>query len=477
MADTSPIIIWFRRDLRLADHAALSAACATGRPVIPLFILDEVVEALGAAPKWRLEQGIAALETAIKAQNGRLILRTGRALATLEALIGETGAGAVWWSRLYDPDSVTRDTAVKAALKKKGLDARSFGGHLLFDPWSVATGQGGYYRVFTPFWKSVKDRAVDEPRPAPGRLPAPEHWPKSDKLADWNLGAAMNRGAAVVGRFTRAGEKSAQDRLDHFIEAGIERYADQRDNPGLDGTSNLSEYLSLGEISPHRAWHAGLRAAHEGKQGAWAFLRELGWREFAYHLMHHTPRILSENWRPEWDGFSWNDDDNQPEVKAWKRARTGVPFVDAGLRQMYVTGRMHNRARMVVASYLTKHLLTDWRIGMRWFEDCLTDWDPASNAMGWQWVAGSGPDAAPYFRVFNPLTQLSKFDPSGTYARTWIAEGQANPPEEALAWFDAVPRHWDLKPGAKYPPPVVGIAEGRARALNAYETRTASANT
>lgn len=267
------------------------------------------------------------------------------------------------------------------------------------------------------------------------------------------------------------------DRLDGFIENDVQSYAERRDNPGRDGTSGLSEYLALGEISPHRAWAAGLRAADEGKKGAWPFLRELAWREFAYHLMHHTPEILDRNWRSEWDGFPWNDDEDRPEVVAWKRARTGIPFVDAGLRQMYVTGRMHNRARMVVASYLTKHLMTDWKIGLRWFEDCLTDWDPANNAMGWQWVAGSGPDAAPYFRVFNPETQLAKFDPKGAYAKAWIAEGQKDPPETALDWFEAVPRSWQLDASAPYPDPVVGLAEGRAKALDAYESRKSQSNT
>ncbi|GHF68011.1 cryptochrome/photolyase family protein [Seohaeicola zhoushanensis] len=471
MADNRPIILWFRRDLRLADHAALTAAFESGRPVIPVFVLDEVAEALGAAPKWRLGKGLEVFAQALERRGSRLVLRRGKALEVLRALVQETGAGAVWWSRLYDPACVERDTAVKAALKDEGVDARSFAGHLLFEPWTVETGQGGYYKVYTPFWKAVQGRDPGQPRAAPGRIAGPQDWPASDRLEDWALGAAMLRGGEIVARHTNAGEAAAQERLDAFIEQGIDRYGERRDMPGCDGTSRLSEYLALGEISPHRAWAAGQRAVEEGKAGAVTFLKELVWREFAYHLMHHTPHMLTDNWRSEWDAFPWQEDQRRSEVIAWKHARTGVPFVDAGLREMYVTGRMHNRARMVVASYLTKHLMVHWKVGLKWFEDCLTDWDPASNAMGWQWVAGSGPDAAPYFRVFNPVTQLEKFDPRGLYARAWIAEGQSMPPATALEYFDAVPRSWRLSPEAAYPAPVVGLAEGRDRALAAYGAR------
>ncbi|MFC4671788.1 cryptochrome/photolyase family protein [Seohaeicola nanhaiensis] len=471
MAEQTPILLWFRRDLRLGDHAALSAACESGRAVIPVFILDEETEGLGAAPKWRLGKGLEVFGKALAEKGSRLVLRRGAAQAVLDALIEETGAGAVWWSRLYDPASVARDTGVKAALKERGIDARSFGGHLLFEPWTVETGQGGFYKVFTPFWKSVRGRDPGAPRPAPGKIAAPGKWPASDKLEDWDLGAAMDRGGAVVARFERVGEAAALERLESFIEEGVNGYRERRDRPGVDGTSGLSGFLSLGEISPHRVWAAGSRAAEEGKRGADTFLKELGWREFAYHLMHHTPRILTDNWREEWDAFPWDNDERHKEIRDWKQGRTGVPFVDAGLREMYVTGRMHNRARMVVASYLTKHLLTDWRVGMRWFEDCLTDWDPASNALGWQWVAGSGPDAAPYFRIFNPETQLEKFDKKGLYTRAWIAEGQDDPPETALAYFEAVPRSWGLSPDDAYPDPLIGLKEGRERALRAYEGR------
>ena len=466
----SPIIMWFRRDLRLSDHAALSAACAAGQPVIPVVIRDGSVDILGAAPKWRWGLGVGYLATSLEDKGSRLTLRSGDALDVLQALIRDTGARSVYWTRLYDPDAVARDTAIKAALKDQGVEARSFGGHLMFEPWTVETKTGGYYKVFTPLWKSVKDRDVDAPLPAPARIAAPETWPETEALADWSLGAAMQRGAPIVLPHVQLGEGAAQSRLGAFIAHKVASYDQGRDLPGEDGTSNLSENLALGEISPHQCWHAGLRARHEGKPGAETFLKELVWREFAYHLMHHTPRILDQNWKEGWDAFPWNTEDTD-EVLAWKRGRTGIQFVDASMREMYVTGRMHNRGRMIVASYLTKHLMSHWRIGQAWFEDYLIDWDPASNAMGWQWSAGSGPDATPYFRVFNPVTQLDKFDKNRDYVTRWIAEGRGNPHADALSYFDAIPRAWGMSATDPYPDPIVPADQGRKRALGAYENR------
>ncbi|WP_299967216.1 deoxyribodipyrimidine photo-lyase [uncultured Roseobacter sp.] len=468
---SSPVLVWFRRDLRLSDHAALSAACESGRPVIPVFIHDDLSERLGAAPKWRLGLGLEALANALDEKRSRLILRRGAALETLQTLIRETGAGAVYWSRLYDPDAVARDKKVKSTLKEAGIEAKSFGGHLMFEPWTVETKTGGFYKVYTPFWKMVKGRDVDAPRGTPGKIPAPESWPESDELADWQMGAAMDRGAEIVRPYVRLGEQAAQSRLGAFMANGVADYDETRDLPGVDGTSALSENLSLGEISPHQCWHAGMRAREDGKAGAETFLKELVWREFAYHLMHHTPRLLSDNWKEDWDAFPWNEDERKAEVQRWKHGRTGIQFVDASLREMYVTGRMHNRGRMIVASYLTKHLLCHWKIGMAWFEDCLIDWDPASNAMGWQWSAGSGPDATPYFRVFNPVTQLDKFDKDRDYVRRWIAEGRKTPSDTALAYFDAIPQSWGMAPDDNYPDPVVAADQGRKRALDAYENR------
>ncbi|WGW03174.1 cryptochrome/photolyase family protein [Tropicibacter oceani] len=471
MHDTSPIIVWIRRDLRLSDHAALHAASATGRPVIPVFIRDALVDGLGAAPKWRLGLGVDHFAKSLAAKGSRLILRSGPAVDVLTALVRDTGAAGVYWMRAYDPGSVDRDTKVKAALKDLGVEAQSFAGNLLFEPWSVQTKQGGFYKVYTPFWRAARTHDVPAPLPAPKTLPAPQSWPQGEALEDWHLGRQMRRGAAVVLPYVQLGEQAAQGRLGAFVASKVADYADQRNLPGVDGTSCLSENLSLGEISPAQCWHAGRRAMEEGKQGAETFLKELAWREFAYHLMWHSPHILTSNWREEWQAFPWNEDERLAEVKAWKQARTGIRFVDAGLREMYVTGRMHNRVRMIVGSYLTKHLLCHWKIGQAWFEECLIDWDPAANAMGWQWVAGSGPDASPYFRVFNPVTQREKFDPDRAYVDRWIAEGRKSPSAEALSYFDAIPQRWGMSAANPYPDPVVAVDEGRKRALSAYENK------
>ena len=471
MSEQPPIILWFRRDLRLADHPALTAACQSGRPVIPLFVHDENVETLGAAARMRLGMSVQSLQHDLKQAGSRLILRRGAALDVLRDVLAETGAKTVFWSRLYDPASRARDEPVKAAMRKAGLEARSFQGHLLFEPWTVETGQGAYYRVFTPMWKNVRSRDVSGPLPAPGRISGPDVWPASDDLDTWDMAAPMRRGACVLAPHCVVGEAAARDRLAAFIDEKVATYKEDRDFPGLDATSGLSENLTYGEISPRALWHAGWRAVEEGKAGAEHFLKEVVWREFAYHLAYHTPQIIDQNWKPGWDAFPWNTDGNHPEVMAWKQGRTGIEFVDAAMREMYVTGVMHNRARMIVASYLTKHLMTHWRVGQAWFDDCLIDWDPAANAMGWQWAAGSGPDAAPYFRVFNPVTQLEKFDRFGEYTRRWIAEGHAAPSATALSYFDAIPKAWGLHPDTSYPQPIVGAAEGRARALAAYEAR------
>lgn len=468
---STPILYWARRDFRLGDNPALAAAAASGAPVIPVFIVDEVVESHGAAPKWRLGLGAEVFGAALEGAGARLVVRRGRALDVLRALIAETGAREVHWNRLYDPASRARDEGVKAALKAEGIAARSHAAHVLFEPWTVETGTGGFYRVYTPFWKAVRGRDPGDPLPVP-KLRAPGAWPASDDLASLALGAAMNRGAEVVLPHLAVGERAARALLDAFLENGIDAYAEARDDLARNGTSHLSENLTCGEISPRTCWWAGRRAMEEGRAGAETFLKELVWRDFAHHLVHHTPHIVERNWREEWEAFPWNTDASRADVVAWQRGRTGMAIVDAAMRELYVTGRMHNRARMLVASYLTKHMLTHWKIGLDWFEDCLVDWDAASNAMGWQWSAGSGPDATPYFRVFNPETQAEKFDPHGRYRRRWVAELSANPPETALAFFEAAPRSWGMSPGDAYPArPVVDAAEGRRRALAAYESR------
>lgn len=473
--DAAATLLWLRRDFRLGDHPALQAAVADGGPVIPVFILDPETEALGAAPKWRLGEALEAFGAALAARGSRLILRRGPALTVLRALLAETGARAVRWSRLCDPATVARDRAVKAALRDEGIEARSHPGHVLFEPWTVETGAGGFFRVYTPFWKAVRDRDPGTPLPAPARIPAPAAWPASDGLADWALGRAMDRGAAVVARHAAVGEAAAEARLARFLDARIGRYRADRDRPDLDATSRLSENLAWGEISARRLWAAGQRAVAEGAAGAEHFLKEVVWRDFAWHLMHHTPQIATANWRSEWDAFPWATDAESPAVLRWKQGRTGEPMVDAGMRELYVTGTMHNRLRMLVASYLTKHLLVHWKIGADWFAETLIDWDPASNAMGWQWTAGSGPDAAPYFRIYNPALQAEKFDPEGRYRHRFLAGFGGRPAHpDARAFFEAAPRSWGLSPGDPLPAPLVGLEAGRERALRAYEALSAS---
>ncbi len=468
---TSPIILWFRRDLRLADHPALTEAVASGRPVIPVFLHDDLLAGQGAAPRFRIGLSLAALAADLENAGSRLILRRGAALPQIRKLIDDTGAGAVYWSRAYVPDADRRDREIAAALGAAGIETRDFPGHLLFDPDSVETKTGGPYKVFTPYWKAVRGRDPGAPLPAPGAIPAPGAWPESDRLESWNLAQGMARGAAVVARHVTVGAEAAARRLDAFLDQRVDDYATARDFADRNGTSGLSENLTYGEISPRACWAAAQHPRDAGSTGAETFLKELAWREFAYHLLHHTPRLATGNWREEWDAFPWRDDPEAPDVLAWQQGRTGIPMVDAAMRELYVTGRMHNRARMIAGSYLTKHMMCHWKIGRDWFADCLIDWDPASNAMGWQWVAGSGPDASPFFRVFNPEGQRAKFDPSGGYVRAWLAEGQLAPPDTALSFFEAVPESWGLAPNDLYPDPIVPLDVGRERALEAYRNR------
>ncbi len=467
MSNETPVIYWLRRDLRLSDHPGLAHVAASGRPVIPVFILDPETEALGAAAKWRLGLAVASFRDRLRAIGSDLVLRRGTARETIEELIGESGAEAVHWTRLYTPEAVARDSGVKSALKARRIEAASHPGHLVFEPWSVETGAGGHYKVYSPFWRAVSQLGADSPVDAVRQLRSPEKWPESDLIGNWGLGLAMNRGSNVVGRFVRVGEVAALDRLDWFLAQAIDDYKLNRDRPDLDATSRLSENLTYGEISARTMWHAALRAKESGSPGAEHFMREIAWRDFAWHLIWHTPHIAESNWRPDWDAFPWRNDN--PDAERWRRGLTGESMIDAGMREMYVTGTMHNRVRMLVASYLTKHLMTHWKVGLDWFAECLTDWDPASNAMGWQWAAGSGPDAAPYFRVFNPETQGEKFDPEGRYRHRFLhGFGPDRPHADAIAYFDAVPKSWDLGPEAPLPSPMIELAEGRKRALAAH---------
>jgi deoxyribodipyrimidine photo-lyase len=465
--NTSPVIWWVRRDLRLADNPALAHAVESGRPVIPVFIHDELIENLGAAPKWRFGLGIGVFADSLARVGSKLVLRRGKAVDVLKALIAETGASDVVWSRAYDPDAITRDTEVKATLTEMGVGAQSFVGHLLFEPWSVKTKVGGFYKVYTPMWRAVKDMPVAACLSVPRSINSPEVWPASEVLEAWRMGAAMNRGADVVMQYVCVGEAAAEARLMAFIDDAVDRYKSDRDFPEIEATSRLSENLTYGEIAPRRVWFAGQRALAEGAKGAEHFCKELVWREFAYHLIYHTPQIVERNWRETWDAFSWREESD--DADAWRRGLTGEPMVDAAMRELYVTGTMHNRMRMLAGSYLTKHLLTHWKIGKKWFEDTLIDWDPAANAMGWQWIAGCGPDATPYFRVFNPETQGEKFDGPGRYRGVYLngwkdTDGKSR----TAAFYKAIPRGWNLLEGDAHPDRIVGLKEGRARALGAY---------
>ncbi|MEO1331423.1 MAG: deoxyribodipyrimidine photo-lyase, partial [Pseudomonadota bacterium] len=374
-------------------------------------------------------------------------------------------------------------TEVKAALKAASVRAESFTGTLLAEPFAVETQAGDYYKVYTPYSRTVFEMLdPGEPLPAPDRWPSPESWPESASIDDLGLEREMRRGAAVVAAHAAIGERAARERLDWFLEEAVGAYGDQRDRMDRDGTSRLAAHFSTGELSPRSAWRATKIAMERNPRceaGAQVFLKEIVWREFAWHLLYHTPHLATRNWREKWDEFPWREDNDDAEQ--WRRGRTGVPIVDAAMRELYVTGVMHNRARMLCASYLTKNLLIDWRVGEAWFRDCLVDWDLASNAMGWQWAAGSGPDAAPYFRIFNPETQAKKFDPKGAYVARWLPEyantemGSAAHPD-GLSFFDACPKSWGLSADDSYPDPALPLSEGRKRALEAFETLQESAS-
>ncbi len=467
---TDTLLFWFRRDLRLDDHPGLTKALQSGKPVIPVFILDPETSELGAAHLWRLEASLTAFDSDLKALGSRLVVRKGDALDALKALASETGATEMLWSRAYDPTSIERDKRVKSGLNDAGLAAASVAGHILFEPWTVKTGQGGFYKVYTPFWKAVRGLDVGQMLPVPTSLNPPQIWPESLSIADLGLAHSMQRGGSILERFVQSGERAALNKLTEFLDGPVAEYNADRDRLDRKGTSGLSAHLALGEVSARRCYLAARNALDAGVAGAEVFAKELVWRDFAYHLIWNTPHITTTNWRDSWDAFPWRG--KSEAFLAWCQGRTGEPVIDAAMREMYVTGTMHNRARMLVASYLTKHLLTDWRLGMKWFADCLVDWDPASNAMGWQWAAGSGPDAAPYFRVFNPATQAEKFDPQRIYRDRWIAEGKGNPSVEALAYFEAIPKAWNLSPSDPYPTPIVDLKKGREAALAAYKTHS-----
>jgi deoxyribodipyrimidine photo-lyase len=470
-------LVWFRRDLRLRDHGALQAAVARGAPLVPVFILDDAAEQpwpAGGAARCRLYGSLAALAAALEARGSRLVLRRGDSVEQLRALLAETGARAIGWNTMHDPALRRRDETLERALRAEGIEVCVGPGELLFDPQAVRTRAGGPFQVFSPFWRHCRElewRKPDGLRP-PSRFAAPRRWPRSDVLENWGLRPRVPwaEGLAECGE---PGETAALRRLREFVRHGLDAYAERRDLPANDGTSRLSAALHFGELSPRQV-RAAVEADSRGtgvvprSRGAQVFLDELGWREFAHHLLWHFPETAARPLREAYATFPWRTD---PAVqRAWQRGQTGYPIIDAGMRQLWRTGWMHNRVRMITASFFVKQLLQPWTDGAAWFRDTLIDADLANNTLGWQWSAGCGADAAPFFRVFNPVLQGEKFDPAGEYVRRWV-------PELARLSSEVIHRPWEAEPavlasagvrlGFDYPRPLIGPKEGRERALAA----------
>jgi len=469
----TPAILWFREDLRLADNPALAAAIKRGSPVIPVFIWspeEEGAWAPGGATKWWLHQSLVALDAALRATGSRLIFRFGPTERTLRDLLKQTGAKAVLWNRRYEPAIIDRDSKLKEALKAAGIEAESFNAALLHEPWTIKNKSGNPFQVFTPFWRhclTLPD--PPEPSPAPKKISTPKEWPASVALAEFELEPKIKWAEGMCAAW-QPGSIGAQQQLKRFIAEAFANYPEERNRPDHPGTSRLSPHLHLGEISPRQIWSALNRSASSSP--TWRnsqFLAEVGWREFAHHLLYHFPHTPTEPLRAEFKNFPWRE--NAAWLKAWQRGSTGVPLVDAGMRELWTTGWMHNRVRMVVASFLVKNLLLPWQDGARWFWDTLVDADLAQNTLGWQWTAGCGADAAPYFRIFNPVSQGEKFDPNGDYVRQWVPE-LARLPTEWIhqPWVAPAAElaRANVALGKTYPEPIVSLAISREVALEAY---------
>ena len=467
-----PAIVWFRDDLRLSDNPALVEAAAGGTPLVALYVLDEAAMGdwrPGGASRWWLHHSLSSLAADLAACGVPLVLRRGAAEIALPALIAETGAAAVYWNRLYEPWAVRRDGEIKARLRAEGVKTESFNASLLFEPATVRSGRGEPFRVFTPFWRACLARPEPAaPLPAPARLrgaPAPA----SKRLEDWRLLPTKPDWAGGLRESWLPGERRAEARLADFAAKGAAQYGQTRNSLDEDGVSRLSPHLHFGEISPRQVWRA--IAAHAGEAGS-PYLRQLAWREFSRHLLFANPDLPEKPLDKSFARFPWREDDDA--LTAWKKGQTGYPLVDAAMRELWRTGYMHNRARLVAGSFLVKHLLIHWRAGEDWFWDTLVDADLANNAASWQWVAGCGADAAPYFRIFNPVLQGEKFDAEGGYVRRFVP---------ALARLEAkwIHRPWEapraaleaagVRLGETYPLPIVDHAHARARALAAYAER------
>ena len=465
-------LVWFRQDLRIADNPALAAAQDRGKPVIPVFIWapDEEGEwPPGGAGEWWLHQSLAALSADLRSLGSRLVIRSGSTREALRKLIKETGAKAVLWNRRYEPGITKRDKALKAELRDSGIEAESFNASLLHEPWSIQNKSGNPFQVFTPFWKHCLT-LPDPPEPInpPKKIPSPTDWPTSLDLAELELEPKIKWAEGMRAAW-KPGAAGSKEQLQRFIASAFQNYSSDRNRPDVLGTSRLSPHLHFGEISPRQIWHALRKAAPSPAWRNSQFLAEVGWREFAHHLLYHFPHTPTEPLRADFKNFPWRD--NNEWLKAWQRGRTGVPLVDAGMRELWTTGWMHNRIRMVVASFLVKNLLIPWQEGARWFWDTLVDADLAQNTLGWQWTAGCGADAAPYFRIFNPISQGEKFDPNGDYVRKWVPELARLPAQWIHNPWEAPPEIL-AKAGVKldetYPQPIVSLGISREVALEAY---------
>ncbi len=475
-----PVIVWFRDDLRLADHPALERACASGRPLICVYVSDPSAATPrppGGAARWWLHHALADLDGQLQRLGGGLLLLHGPAAEVLEQLAVETRAAGVYWNRRYGQDERTLDAGIKQRFRDLGLQASSLPGGMLHEPWTLRPDGVPPYQVFSAYWRAcLRLGAPAAPCPIPAGMQFADlrslDQPFRRRLVELNLLPHSPDWAGGLRAAWTVGEAAAWQRLQQFVEEGLRGYAGARDFPGLPGSSRLSPYLRFGQLSPRQVWHAVWAAAavHRLPNGdVEKFLSELGWRDFCQYLHYHHPGLERRNLQRGFERMPWRQDPSA--LQAWQQGRTGYPLVDAGMRELWQTGWMHNRVRMVAASFLVKHLLLDWREGEAWFWDTLVDADVASNPASWQWVAGCGMDAAPYFRVFNPVLQGQKFDERGDYVRHWVPE-LAGLPDRFLHQPWALPaaqaRTAGFRIGSDYPSPVVEHAQGRERALQAF---------
>lgn len=467
----STALVLFRRDLRLTDNPALAAACSAHAGILPVYIHTPAENdpwPAGAASRWWLHHSLASLQAELRRLQGSLHLREGDSLHILRDLIKQSGAAAVYWNRRYEPAAIACDTRIKAALREQGIEVQTYNAALWREPWQIANQQGEPYRVFTPYWRNHRSQLESAPPPPE---PTTYRWielPDSVPLHALQLLPTI-RWDGEMNDTWRPGETGARQMLEAFCNEAVGDYAQARDLPARHGTSRLSPHLHFGEISPRQIHFALLNHARRldvrQRPDIEPYLRQLGWREFAHHLLYHFPHTPTENFNSRFDGFPWQPPDDALLTR-WQQGRTGIPLVDAGMRELWHTGWMHNRVRMVVASFLTKNLRQHWHHGAHWFWDTLVDANLANNTLGWQWVAGSGADAAPYFRVFNPVAQARKFDPQGMYLRRWL-------PELAQLPLDLLHEPWrdpSQLTRSGYPSPMIDLAESRKQALAAYQT-------